>query len=220
VADKSNEITAIPWLLEALSIKGSLVSIDAMGTQREIARAIRDMGADYLLAVKGNQPTLHEALEGAFVGRWDEVHNAVQTGHGRQVFQIYRTLANTGEVDTATWIDCAMLGRVDSVRVVDGKASPVETRYYISSRTLSTADFAAAVRDHWAIENRLHWILDMSFNEDQSRIRKGHGAENFSRLRRIALNLLQRETKRKVGIKTKRLIAGWDDNYLLGLLIG
>ena len=157
VADKSNEITAIPTLLEALAIQGCLVSIDAMGTQREIARAIRDMGADYLLAVKGNQPTLHEALEGAFVGRWDEVHNAVQTGHGRQVFQIYRTLANTEEVDTAVWADCAMLGRVDSVRVVEGKASPVETRYYISSRQLSTADFAAAVRDHWAIENRLHW---------------------------------------------------------------
>jgi predicted transposase YbfD/YdcC len=153
VADKSNEITAIPALLEALAIEGCLVSIDAMGTQREIARAIRGMGADYLLAVKGNQPTLYEALEGAFVGHWDEVHNAVQTGHGRHVFQIYRTLPNTGEVDTAVWVGCAMLGRVDSVRVVDGKASPVETRYYISSRTLSTADFAAAVRDHWGIES-------------------------------------------------------------------
>jgi predicted transposase YbfD/YdcC len=157
VADKSNEITAIPALLEAPAIEGCLVSIDAIGTQREIARAIRALGADYLLAVKGNQPTLHEAPEGAFVGHWEEVHNSVQTGHGRHVFQIYRTLANTGEVDTVAWTDCALLGRVDSVRVVEGKASPVEARYYISSRPLSTAEFAAGVRDHWGIENRLHW---------------------------------------------------------------
>ena len=123
-------------LLEALAIKGCLVSIDAMGTQREIARSIRALGADYLLAVKGNQPTLHEALAGAFVGQWDDVHKVIQTGHGRHVFQIVRTLPNTGQVDTATWVDCALLGRVDSVRVVSGKPSSVETRYYIASRQL------------------------------------------------------------------------------------
>lgn len=222
VADKSNEITAIPALLEALAIRGCLVSIDAMGTQREIARAIRALGADYLLAVKGNQPTLHEALEGAFVGHWDEVHNSVQAGHGRHVFQIVRTLPNTGEVDTATWVDCAMLGRVDSVRVVQGKASPVETRYYIASRQMSTEALAAAVRDHWAIENRLHWSLDVIFGEDDRRLVKDHAAQNFSLLTKMALNLLRQDSSApsapKKSLRLRRKAIGWDDDARMALL--
>jgi predicted transposase YbfD/YdcC len=220
VADKSNEITAIPALLEALAIEGCLVSIDAMGTQREIARAIRDMGADYLLAVKGNQPTLHAALEGAFVGHWEKVHNAVQTGHGRHVFQIYRTLPNTDEFDTAVWVDCAMLGRVDSVRVVEGKASPVETRYYISSRQMSTADFAAAVRDHWAIENRLHWSLDVIFGEDARRLTEGNAPQHFSLLMKMALNLLRQQPPegKKKSLRMRRKRIGWDDDARMAQL--
>jgi len=222
VADKSNEITAIPKLLEALAIRGCLVSIDAMGTQREIARSIRALGADYLLAVKANQPTLHEALQGAFVGHWDEVHNAVQAGHGRHVFQIVRTMPNTGEVDTATWVDCAMLGRVDSVRVVNGQASPVETRYYISSRQMSTAAFSAAVRDHWAIENRLHWSLDVIFGEDDRRLIKDHAPQNFSLLSKMALNLLRQDSPPasapKKSLRLRRKAIGWDDDARMTLL--
>jgi predicted transposase YbfD/YdcC len=219
VADKSNEITAIPTLLEALAIRGALVSIDAMGTQREIARSIRALGADYLLAVKANQPTLHEALEGAFVGQWDEIHNAVQTGHGRHVFQIYRTLPNTGEVDTATWVDCALLGRVDSVRVLNGEPSALETRYYIASRQMTTEAFAAAVRDHWAIENRLHWSLDVIFGEDDRRIAKDHAPQNFSLLAKMALNLLRQDPaapKKSLRLRRKRI--GWDDDARMALL--
>jgi len=219
VADKSNEITAIPTLLEALAIKGCLVSIDAMGTQREIARLIRAQGADYLLAVKGNQPTLHEALADAFIGHWDEVHNVVQAGHGRHVFQIYRTLPNDGDVDTATWIDCTTLGRVDSVRVVDGRQSDLETRYYIASGKLAPEDFAAAVRDHWGVENQLHWSLDVIFGEDDRRLAKDHGPQNFSLLSKMALNLLRQDPsgpKKSLRMRRKRI--GWDDDARFALL--
>jgi predicted transposase YbfD/YdcC len=220
VADKSNEITAIPALLEALAIEGCLVSIDAMGTQREIARAIRTLGADYLLAVKGNQPTLHEALQGAFVGHWDEVHNSVQAGRGRHVFQIVRTLPNTGEVDTAAWVDCALLGRVDSVRVVNGQASAVETRYYIASREMSTAAFAAAVRDHWGIENRLHWSLDVIFGEDERRLTEDNAPQNYSLLSKMALNLLRQDLPpgKKKSLRLRRKRIGWDDDARMALL--
>lgn len=219
VADKSNEITAIPALLEALAIQGCLVSIDALGTQREIARAIRDLGADYLLAVKANQPTLHQTLADAFVGEWDARHDAVQTGHGRHVFQIYRTLPNTNEVDRSLWPDCALLGRVDSVRVVDGKASGLETRYYISSRQMTTEAFAAAVRDHWAVENRLHWSLDVIFGEDERRLVKDHAPQNFSLLTKMALNLLRQDTSapnKSLRLRRKRI--GWDDDARMALL--
>lgn len=219
VADKSNEITAIPALLESLAIKGCLVSIDAMGTQREIARAIRALGADYLLAVKGNQPKLHQTLEGAFVGEWDEVHHVVQAGHGRQVFQIYRTLPNTGDVDTATWIDCTTLGRVDSVRRINGHESELETRYYIASGTLTPEDFAAAVRDHWAVENQLHWSLDVIFGEDDRRVAKDHAPQNFSLLAKIALNLLRQDpSASKKSLRMRRRLMGWDDDARMAFL--
>ena len=221
VADKSNEITAIAGLLEALALKGCLVSIDAMGTQREIARSIRALGADYLLAVKGNQPTLHEALAGAFVGKWDDLHRVVQTGHGRHVFQIVRTLPNTGQVDTATWLDCTLLGRVDSMRGVSGKPSILETRYYIASRQLGTEAFAPAVRDHWAIENRLHWSLDVIFREDDRRLAKDHGPQNFSLLTKIAVNLLRQNpdpSARKKSVPLRRKRIGWDDDARMALL--
>ena len=222
VADKSNEITAIPDLLQALAIKGCLVSIDAMGTQREIARSIRTLGADYLLAVKANQPTLQEALHGAFVEHWDEFHKVVQSGHGRHVFQIVRTLPNTGQVDTATWVDCALLGRIDSVRLVQGKQSAVETRYYIASKKLTTQAFAAAVRDHWAIENHLHWSLDVIFGEDDRRLVKDHAPQNFSMLSKMALNLLRQDSPPasapKKSLRLRRKAIGWDDDARMALL--
>jgi len=219
VADKSNEITAIPKLLEALSIKGCLVSIDAMGTQREIARCIRAMGADYLLAVKGNQPKLHETLADGFIGEWEDVHRLVQFGHGRQVGQIYRTLPNTGQVDSEIWTGCSTLGRVDSMRFENGQESELETRYYIASGKLSTAEFAAAVRDHWGIENRLHWSLDVIFGEDDRRLAKDHAAQNFSLLSKMALNLLRQDPSASTySLRIRRKQVGWDDDRRMTLL--
>lgn len=220
VGEKSNEITAIPALLEALAIHGCLVSIDAMGCQREIARRIRDLGADYLLAVKANQPGLLEACERALIGQWEAPVHQEQHGHGRHVFQIFRTVPNDGAVDTAVWADCSVLGRVDSVRVEKGQASAVETRYYIASGELSTAQFAAAVRDHWAVENQLHWSLDVIFGEDARTLAKDHGPQNFSTLTKMALNLLRQApspTKKK-SLRLRRKGIGWDDDARMQLL--
>ena len=219
VAEKSNEIIAIPKLLETLALKGCLVSIDAMGTQREIARSIRSMGADYLLAVKGNQPELHAALENAFGGPQDSIQNVIQIGHGRHVFQIFRTLPNTRQVDTKKWPDCSVLGRVDSMRVVNGQTSCIETRYYIASGELSTASFAAAVRDHWGIENRLHWSLDVIFGEDGRHIVEGHGPQNYSLLTKMVLNLLRQDTSEpKKSLRSRLKRTGWNDDRLSKIL--
>jgi predicted transposase YbfD/YdcC len=230
VQDKSNEITAIPKLLELLDVRGATVTIDAIGCQKNIAQKIMDGGGDYYLAVKENQPQLHqkvkalldEAVLDSFAGMEHDFFQEVCGDHGR--IETRRVWCTT-EIQwlgplAKDWPGLKMLVAVEAVREVGGKSSS-ERRYYIaSSKTASAKQAAQAIRGHWGIENQLHWILDMSFNEDGSRIRKGHGAENFSRLRRIALNLLQQETSRKVGIKTKRLIAGWDHDYLLNLLTG
>jgi predicted transposase YbfD/YdcC len=230
VEDKSNEITAIPRLLELLDVRGATVTIDAMGCQKNIAEKITEGGGDYYLAVKENQPQLHqklkalldEAILDSFAGMEHDFFQEVCGDHGRIET---RRVWCTGEVKwlgalAGEWAGLKRLVAVEAVRETGGKVS-TERRYYIgSSATASAEQAAAAIRGHWGIENQLHWSLDVSFNEDGSRIRKGHGAENFSRLRRIALNLLQRETTRKVGIKTKRLIAGWDHDYLLNLLAG
>jgi predicted transposase YbfD/YdcC len=230
VADKSNEITAIPRLLELLNVRGATVTIDAMGCQKNIAKKIVDGQGDYYLAVKENQPQLHqkvkrlldEAILEHFAGVKHDYFEQTDGGHGR--IETRRAWV-TSEVKWLgdlrhEWAGLNVLVAVEAVRQINGKTS-TERRYYIASNKTVTAQAAAeSIRGHWGIENQLHWSLDMSFNEDASRIRKGRGAENFSRLRRIALNLLQRETSRKVGIKTKRLVAGWDHDYLLGLLTG
>ena len=227
---KSNEITAIPKLLELLDLKGTVVTIDAMGCQKSIAARIVAGGGDYYLGLKGNQGQLHEkvkhlmdeAILEKFAGMKHDFFEQVDGDHGRiETRRVWCTpeVKWLGEL-AGDWPGLGLLVAVESVRDVDGKTS-VERRYYIGSRAQATAAEAAeAIRGHWNIENRLHWILDMSFHEDQCRIRKDHGAENFSRLRRIALNLLQRDTTKKVGINTKRLVAGWDHEYLLGLLVG
>src|SRR5208283_1189775 len=205
----------------------SIITIDAMGCQRAIAAQIVAGGGDYYLGLKGNQGQLHdkvqhlldEAILEKFAGLKHDYFQQVDGDHGRiETRRVWVTpeIQWLGEVGQ-TWPGLELLV-VESVRDVDGKIS-TERRYYLGSNAQATAaQAAAAIRGHWGIENQLHWILDVSFNEDQCRIRKGHGAENFSRLRRIALNLLQRDTTRKVGIKTKRLVAGWDEDYLLGLL--
>jgi predicted transposase YbfD/YdcC len=231
VAEKSNEITAIPELLKALYIKGCLVSIDAMGCQKEIAATILAKEADYLLAVKGNQPSLMETLTDHFtVNRCNRLRAAGQCfeegeqSHGRLVAQRCWVAPNNGLVDPAVWPGCQMMGMVESQRVVGGKISEPEHRYYISSRMMSAETFAAAVRGHWGVENRLHWMLDVTFGEDDSMIKKDDAPQNFSLLRKIALTTLNRAPDpgtAKLSMRQKRKAAAWNVNavaHQLGLV--
>ena len=231
---KENEIVAIPRLLELLDLAGSTVTIDAMGCQTEIAGKIVGNGGNYVLAVKDNQPTLHDALrrhldemilEG-FKGVRHGLAETVDGDHGRietrRVWVTDQLDDWLEESQRSRWAGLNSVAVVEAVREAAPNPTPsTERRYFISSLAGTDAPaMADAIRGHWSVENRLHWVLDVSFAEDQSRQRKGHGAENFSRLRRIALNLLRRETTKKRGIKGKRLNAAWDHGYLLKLLGG
>ena len=222
VADKSNEITAIPVLLDALYINGFLISIDAMGCQRDIATKIIEKGGDYLLAVKGNQPTLLTHVETAFIDCQGECfpHEHVETSHGRLVAQISHVLPAAGHVDTTLWPQCKMIGRVSSFRVVGGKPSELEQRFYISSRDLTAEEMALAVRAHWGIENRLHWMLDVNFGEDGCQVRKDNAPQNLSLLKKIVLNLIRADTTDnvKTSLRQKRKRAAWDDNIRMRML--
>lgn len=226
VDEKSNEITAIPKLLEMLEISGCLVTIDAMGCQTEIAQKIVAGGADYVLAVKGNQPTLHEGIVKFFLDHLEDDfarvtvsrHQTEERGHGREETRTYYVCAVPDDLpDRRRWKKLTAIGIAINDTIRDGKPTS-EVRYYILSKNLSARKFAAAVRGHWSIENRLHWQLDVTFAEDQSRIRKGHADANFSILRRTALSLLKNNRTLKVGIKNKRLAAGWDNDYLAQVL--
>ena len=225
---KSNEITAIPKLLELIEISGALVTIDAMGCQTEIAAQIVDAGADYCLAVKGNQPTLHEGLIEFFEDHLEDDfarspvrrHETNEKAHGREDHRSYLICPVPEDLpDVERWKNIKAIGISINNTLRDGVMC-VAVRYYILSRYLSARRFAEAVRNHWGIENSLHWQLDVTFGEDQSRIRKGHADANFSILRRTALSLLKREPTAKVGIKNKRLTAAWDDTYLAKVLFG
>jgi predicted transposase YbfD/YdcC len=225
---KSNEITAIPKLLEMLDLSGSLVTIDAMGCQTEIAGAIVAAKAHYLLAVKDNQPTLAEGIRSFFSDHAEDDfarvkvsrHETEEKGHGREATRSYYVCPVPADLpDRHRWTKLMAIGMVISDTLRGGKAS-LEIRYYILSKMMSARRFAAAVRGHWGIENRLHWQLDVTFGEDQSRIRKGHADANFSILRRTALSLLKNNHSYKLGVKNKRLTAAWSDDYLLEILIG
>lgn len=226
VAAKSNEITAIPSLLDALYLRGLLVSIDAMGCQKEIAKKITAKGGDYLLSVKGNQPSLKASIEAAFVDGHAaaERHEHAETGHGRQVIQIARVLPAQGVVDPAEWPKCKTIARIDAVRLDPAKsgAPAMEHRYYLSSRDLDAVALAQAVRSHWGIENQLHWVLDVNFGEDASHLRKDHAPQNLALLRKIALNLIRTDTtcpgKAKVSLRIKRKRAAWDDDVRMGMM--
>ena len=222
VCGKSNEITAIPELLDSLAIEGFLVSIDAMGCQRAIARKIIGKKADYLLAVKGNQPKLFQAIQDAFIDRREEAlrHQHAERSHGRVVGQIASTLPANGIVDLADWPACAVIGRIDSVRQVNGKASTLEQRYYIASRALSPEQLAQAARSHWGIENQLHWVLDVTMKEDASTVCKDHAPQNTSLLKKIVLNLLRMDTtdQIKCSLRLKRKRAAWDDDVRMRML--
>lgn len=229
VPDKGSELAAIPPLLERLGaddgLKGALVSIDAIATNADIARAIAAQGADWLLAVKANQPGLRAEVEAAFAeaGGELETHADLDKGHGRIE---ERQTCVLNEID---WLDghrrfpgelrlpgAACLVRAET-RVETKGATRTETRCFVSSRALSAAEAAAAIRGHWAIENRLHWVLDVTFADDQSRLRKGHGARNMATVRHFALNLV-RAARDKKSIKSRRKIAGWDTTYLHAIL--
>lgn len=220
VDDKSNEIVAIPALLQALALKGCLVSIDAMGCQRDIAGAILEREADYLLAVKGNQPRLLEAVQDAFIDAGElPAYDQLLDGHGRQTVQVAQVIDNIDQVDTTLWPGCQTLGRILSVRVEPGRPSHIETRYYISSARLDPETFAAAVRRHWSIENGLHWCLDVILREDACAVRKDHAPQNLSTLRRIVLNLCKSDTAHpKRSIRLRRKAAGWDDDERMRML--
>ena len=225
--EKSNEITAIPQLLELLALEGCLVTIDAMGCQKPIAQTIIDRGGDYVLALKGNQRGLQDrvltafetAEEAAFKGYTVDTLETKDVGHGRTEIRRYCVLGTQGVLEALGWAGLNMIGVVEAERTEQGKTS-LEMRYYIGSIPPQAALFAKAVRGHWGIENSLHWVLDVAFREDECRVRKGYGAENLAVLRHIALNAVKQEKTAKLGVKNKRLRAGWDEPYLAKILAG
>lgn len=229
VSEKSNEITAIPELLRLLEIKGCIVTIDAIGTQTKIAKMIVNAGADYLLTVKNNQGKLYQDLEMLFT--FDQklgfqgagYDNAKETtkGHGRIDIRECWTISEPEYLacvrNAHKWPGLKSLSMLIRRRIVDGEET-VKTRYFISSLDANAKKILAASRKHWEIENGLHWILDVAFDEDRSRVRTDNAPANLAVLRHMAINLLKNETTAKGGIKVKRLQAGWSDDYLLKVL--
>lgn len=229
VDDKSNEITAIPQLLAVLDLSGCIVTIDAMGCQKDIAAQIVAQEADYVLALKGNQSGLFEQVQDLFAYAAEinfvdcDHHQTVEKNHGRIEIRDCWTTSHPDYFPFlrhgSDWPDLHTLVMVRAERHLLDKTS-VEYRYYISSLTSGAKQHLAAVRGHWRIENELHWVLDVAFDEDHCRIRRGHGSQNLAVLRHIALNLLKQEKTAKCGIKAKRKKAGWSEQYLLKVLFG
>ena len=228
VDEKSNEITAIPELLRMLELSGAIVTIDALGCQKEIARTIREGGADYVLALKGNHEHLHEQVK----SYWEEAyrrgfrcgdvsyHRQWNEGHGRfEARRCWVTSDLSWLAGREEWEDLRSVVFIESERFI-GESLSVEQRYYLSSLPADAKLHNETVRSHWGVENSLHWVLEVTFNEDRSRIRKENAPENFGLLRRLALCLLKRESSSKRSIKGKRLRASWDENYLLQVLCG
>jgi len=237
VEEKSNEITAVPELLRVLELAGCIVTVDAMGCQKKIAREIIEADADYVLALKGNQETVHAEVKrfldhavaeaqrprpaGTVVPPMAatlERHQTVEKDHGRiETRTYYQSDDLAWLAERGRWEKLRSVGMVEATREVNGQTT-TERRYYLSSLPLGVATFARAVRGHWGVENKLHWVLDVCFGEDYSRARQGYAAENLATLRRLALNLLKQEKTKKRGIRGKMLNASWDHPYLLRLL--
>jgi predicted transposase YbfD/YdcC len=222
VDEKSNEITAIPKLLDVLVLKGCFVTIDAMGCQRDIAEKIISKEADYILAVKGNQGILEENIEDTVrFTQADSQWKEEDFGHGRIENRHCFLYKDLSFIENAPrWKSLSAVVKIESTRYIKSTGKEErQTRFYITSSNASAEVIGKAVRSHWGIENQLHWQLDVSFSEDQSRKRDGHAAQNFSLLNRIALNLLKNEqSKKKRSVKGKRLAAGWNNEYLLKIL--
>ncbi len=234
VNDKSNEITAIPELLDALALQAAIVTIDAMGCQKEIAAQIVEKKADYVLALKGNHPALHEEIEQFFADAVPPCatepaptiaphsmafFQTIDKGHGRIETRRYWQSCDIDWIhDKKLWKNIRTIGMVESIRCVKGK-NTIERRYYLASLPLEPALFAKAVRGHWGVENPLHWTLDVTFREDQSRARAKNAAQNLAALRRIALNLIKKNPREKVSQRQKRIMAALDTAFL-GQLLG
>ena len=217
-AEKSNEITAIPELIEALDISDAIITIDAMGTQVDIASKIIENQADYILAVKGNQAGLLQDIQDEFkFSKKITSVTDIELDHGRIET---RTCSMINDLEIVNldckWRNLKSIVKVDSIREFKNSDKPIEkaTRYYISSLKSTPEEFQKAIRSHWAIENKLHWTLDVAFSEDASRKRAGNATQNYSVLLKIALNLLKNEKTEKQGVKGKRLKAAWDQEYL------
>ena len=229
VDEKSNEITAIPELIKVLELTGCIVTIDAMGCQQEIVKLIAEQSGNYVITLKKNQVSLYKrveelfkkAIRNRFQGFTYSRYQTKEQSHGREEIRNYLMLSDiSDQIDpTSKWDLLQSVGMVESVRTVKEKTT-VETRYYISSLPNNAQLLGQSIRNHWGIENHLHWILDVAFREDDCRIRKDNAPQNFAVLRHIALNLLNQEKTFKTGIKNQRLKAGWDNEYLLNLLAG
>ena len=224
-AEKSNEITAIPEVLTLVDIKGAIITIDAMGTQKAIAETIVNGGADYVLALKGNQETLHQAVIDHIDERLDgdlanaKEHVTIEKGHGREETRTYLQLPAPEDLPGFTlWKGLKSIGIATSQCRRDGKET-IEVRYFISSLAVDVKLFAHATRSHWGIENTCHWSLDITYREDESRIRDKHMRENFAWLRRITLSLLKQHSGRD-SVAMKRRVCGWDENFMLEVLTG
>ena len=219
--EKSNEITAIPELLKLLEVKGALVTIDAMGCQKAIAQTIREREADYCLAVKENQPTLLEDVRATF----DEASESKsfrrvtrEESHGRIEIRAYTQVTDISRIRSADeWRDLSSVVRVESHRFTS-EGNSTETRYYISSLGRGVRSLAKAIREHWGVENSLHYVLDVTFKEDGSRIRSGDGAENMATLRRLALNFLNNDREKGISVKNRRMMAAFNDEVLENIL--
>jgi len=227
VSEKSNEITAIPLLLQRLELAGALVTIDAMGTQTAIARTILDGGGDYVLALKQNQPGLCAKVEALFAAppaaTAAGTHRTVESAHGRLEARTHHVchdvsglLSGRGSPGELAFPGLAMVGLVESQTDRDGRIGR-ERRYYLCSAKLDAETFARVVRSHWEIENRLHWVLDVVFRDDLARLRTGYGPANMAVVKHMALNLL-RQAKPTLSLKNRRKRAGWNTEYLAALV--
>ena len=223
---KSNEITAIPALIQSLDIKGATITIDAMGCQKEIARVIIEKGANYVLMVKDNQPKLLDEIQNyfeqaeslKFEGVLHDFFVKKEEGHGRHE---RREVYTTDDIDwlpmKEVWIGLKSIVMLKSFRTLEGRTSE-ERKYYVSSLPPLAERIGRAARSHWGVENKVHWVLDVDFHEDLSQISTGHAAENFSILRRLTLNVIRLDPDKKKSLKGKREIAGWDNDYMAYLL--
>ena len=225
-AAKSNEITAIPLLIAMLDLEGAIVTIDAMGCQKDIAQSIQNAGADYVLALKGNQGNTLESAK--FIFEWEEKngfhgvfytqYETMDKDHGRIETRKAYSIDVTGMEEFKEWPGLESVTKIISIREIIGQGTTEEIRYYLSSLPADAEKIGPAVRSHWGIENSLHWILDVNFQEDRARNRKDHSAENMAILRHMVLNLIKKERSSKTSVRGKRLKASWSDDYLLTLL--